>query len=354
MLPTDDPHAIPGARLAVVGVGGGGSNVVDAMIAAGLGGVDFVAVNTDAQALHGSRAPRRFQLGRELTRGLGAGANPEVGRGAALADREQLAELVRGVDMVFVTVGLGGGTGTGAAPVVAEVCREAGALVVGVATLPFGFEGRRRARVASDGVERLREQVDTLLTIPNDRLLALVDDRTPMHAAFGLVDDLIVRGVGAVAGLVQGNGRINVDFADIRTIMGQRGRAILGVGLGRGTHRCVDAAEAAYHAPLLQDVALTGARHILLNVRGPEDLTLREVSEAATFVGEEADPEVNLIWGWMIDPSFGDQVEVTLIATGFDAPPPTTRSSWRRADPRRAAALDDDAYDVPSFFRTGE
>ncbi|MCB9681872.1 MAG: cell division protein FtsZ [Alphaproteobacteria bacterium] len=356
MIRVDDASAFQGARIAVVGVGGGGCNVVEAMVREGLGGVDLVCVNTDAQALHASRAPHRFQLGRDLTRGLGAGADPRVGQEAAVADKERLAELVRQHDMVFVVAGMGGGTGTGAAPVVAEVCREVGALTVGVATLPFRFEGKRRARVAADGVDALRRQVDTLVTIPNDRLLGMVDSHTPLAQAFRHVDDVVVRGVGGVASLVRGAGRVNVDFADVRTIMSERGTALLGVGEGSGHHRAMEAVQAAIGSPLLQDVPLTGARHILLNLTGPDDLTLHEVSDAAGLIQDEADDDANLIWGWVIDPSLGDRVRVTLVATGFA--PQSPRSAWvsptARHARRAASGADDTAYDIPSFFRRSD
>lgn len=352
-----------GASLVVLGVGGGGCNAVDTMVARGVMGVETVAVNTDAQALGKSAAQRRFQLGRDLTRGLGAGARPEVGRDAALADRERLAELVHGRDLVFVVAGLGGGTGTGAAPVVAEVCREAGALTVGIATLPFGFEGRRRARVARDGLAKLAEQVDTLITIPNDRLLSLSNGTTRMQDAFGMVEDVMVRGVGAVSSLVRGAGRINVDFADVRTVMGARGPALLGVGDGQGDHRLLRATHAAIASPLLEDAALGGARHVLLNIRGPGDLGLHEVSEAATLVQEVCDDEVNLIWGWVVDDALDDCVEVTVLATGFGqtAAHPVD-GAWRRGETARAGSRrvataprgEDDVYDVPQLFKNAD
>lgn len=367
-----------GARIAVVGVGGGGCNAVDSMVARDVAGVDFIALNTDAQALQHSKARHRFQLGRELTRGLGAGANPAIGREAALADRERIAELVQSKDLVFVVAGMGGGTGTGAAPVVAEICREVGALAVGVATTPFAFEGRARSRVAVDGLTAFKDAVDTLVTIPNDRLLGLVDGNTAMSAAFGMVDDVISRGVRAIAELVQDSGRINVDFADVRTILSDRGSALLAVGSGKGSHRTVDAAAAAISTPLLADARVQGARNILLSIAGPADLTLHEVSEAATLIGDEAHQDVNLIWGWTVDESLGDKVEVTILATGFEdqgGARASTSGSWRRvaertpqvtsstrstasgpSGPRRQGrpVVETDDYDVPTFFRKVE
>jgi cell division protein FtsZ len=351
-----------GAKLLVVGVGGGGCNAADAILSRELPGVEVLGLNTDAQALEVGRAPRRFQLGRELTRGLGAGADPEIGRAAALADREALAELVHGADLVFVCVGLGGGTGTGAAPVVAEVAREAGALTVGLATLPFAFEGKRRARLAADGAHRLGEQVDTLLTVPNERLLALVQPRTPIHEAFARVDDTLARGVSAVATLVAGTGHVNVDFADVRTVLARRGRALLGVGSGRGPHRAVEAVHAAIASPLLQDQRLHGARNVLLNVSGPADLGLHELAEAASLVADEAHEDVNLIWGWVpLAGARADEVEVTLLATGFDDDVRGASTRFEAAPTLKSAAVGGrggartphpDDYDIPSLFRS--
>lgn len=353
MIRSEDGPLMAGPRLAVIGVGGGGNNVVDAMTRANLPGVDFIAVNTDAQALSRSKAPQRFQLGRELTRGLGAGANPDVGRGAALADRERLAELVHGQDMVFVVAGLGGGTGTGATPVVCEVCREAGALTVALVTLPFGFEGKRRARAAREALEVLREQVDTLVVVPNDRLLTLVDANTSMVDAFACVDDVLVRGVRAIASLVRGAGRVNVDFADVRTIMGDQGQALLSVGVGSGPHRAVEAAERAFDSPLLRDAELHGAKHILLNIRGPADLSLHEVHDAATLVGEEAHEDVQLIWGWILDDALHEEVEITIVATGFASEAAHRPAvGWGRRGTRPPGPPEPgEPYDVPSFFR---
>jgi cell division protein FtsZ len=368
---SQDETKFHGARLAVIGVGGGGCNAVDTMVERAVAGVDFIALNTDAQALANSRAPQRFQLGRDLTRGLGAGANPAIGREAALADRERIAELVQGMDLVFIVAGMGGGTGTGAAPVVAEVCREVGALTVGIATTPFAFEGRTRARLAVDGLSTLKEQVDTLVIIPNDRLIALVDPNTPMSAAFSMVDEVMVRGVRAISDLVRDTGRINVDFADVRTIISDRGAALLAVGTGRGAHRTVDAAAAAISTPLLAEVRVQGARNVLISVTGPSDLTLHEVSEAATLIGDEAHEDVNLIWGWVIDDRLGDRVEVTILATGFEdmgarsgntAWRPKTTAATRRVSPEERVSrrtggrpvVDVEDYDVPSFFRKVE
>ena len=353
----DSASTFQGARICVVGVGGGGGNAVDAMIRAGLEGVETVALNTDIQALHRSSARSRFQLGSTLTRGLGAGANPEVGREAALSDRDRIAELLSGADMVFVCAGLGGGTGTGAAPVVAEMARHAGALTVGVATLPFRFEGRRRARLAQDGLEHLRAAVDTLVTIPNERLLSMVNAKTRMADAFAMVDEVVMRGVRGVADLIRGEGRVNVDFADVRTILEGRGPALLSVGQSTGEHRMLEAVQAAIGSPLIHDATLGGARYMLMNVEGPEDLTLFEVHEAATLVHEEANEEVDMIWGWRIEPNLGDAVRVTLLATGFEDAPgsrPPTRPRRAPPEPRKRKKNTEDSYDLPTFFRNAD
>lgn len=306
-----------GARIKVVGVGGGGGNAVNHMVRRGLVGVEFIAMNTDAQDLKRSLAGRRFQLGQQLTKGLGAGADPEVGREAALEDRERIAELIAGADMVFVTAGMGGGTGTGAAPVVCEVARELGALTVGVVTRPFGFEGHRRKRQAEEGIEGMMRHVDTLITIPNQRLLGMADPKTLFTEAFGMADDVLFQAVKGISDLINDQGVINVDFADVRTIMANKGRALMGVGTGTGQHRAVDAAQRAISSPLLDDISIGGATSVLLNFTGGPSLALYEVNEAAQMVAEETAEDENVIFGLVIDPSMGDEVRVTVVATGF-------------------------------------
>lgn len=306
------------ANIRVIGVGGGGGNAVNNMIQSGMTGVDFVAVNTDAQDLERSLAPRRFQLGGQLTKGLGAGADPEVGREAALEDRERLAELVVGADMVFITAGMGGGTGTGAAPVIAQVAKEIGALTVACVTRPFHFEGRRRRKQAEEGVEALRSCVDTLITIPNQRLISMATERTTMAEAFGMADKVLYEAVKGVSDLIHYQGNVNVDFADVRTIMANKGMALMGVGFGTGEHRTVEAAQRAISSPLLDDVSIAGATSVLINVTGSSDLTMFEITEASTMIQEEAHEDANVIWGWVVDDTMGEEARVTVIATGFD------------------------------------
>lgn len=302
--------------LRVVGVGGAGCSAVDRMVEAGLGGVAFIAVNTDLQALARCRATRKVQIGRRTTRGRGTGGNPETGLRAAEESRDQLAGAVEGADMVFVTAGLGGGTGTGAAPVVAACAREAGCLTVGVVTRPFWFEGRRRSGQAEQGLATLRPNVDTLITIPNDRLLQVLDRRTSMLAAFRAADDVLRQGVQGISDLVAMPGLINLDFADVRSVMLGAGQALLGVGVGEGPNRCADAAVAAMFSPLLE-ARVAGAKGMLLSIAGGSDLTLSEVANAAAVVGEACDPDCNLFIGTVIDDQLQGQVRVTLIATGF-------------------------------------
>jgi len=304
------------ASIKVVGIGGGGSNAVNRMIAAGLRGVDFIAVNTDAQALYLSNAGTKLQIGEKLTKGLGAGANPEIGRQAAEESREDIANALKGADMIFLTAGMGGGTGTGAAPVIAEIARELGALTVGVVTRPFSFEGRTRQRQAAEGITCLKEKVDTLIVIPNDRLLQVVEKRTPILEAFRIADDVLRQGVQGISDLIAVPGLINLDFADVRTIMSATGPALMGVGQAGGENRTVDAARAATSSPLLE-TSIEGARGVLINVTGGTDLGLFEVHEAAEIVAGYADPDANIIFGAVIDESFTDQVRVTVIATGF-------------------------------------
>lgn len=308
------------AAIKVIGVGGGGNNAVNRMIAAGLHGVEFITVNTDAQALMHSQAAYRIQIGEKLTKGLGAGANPEIGEKAAQESREEIIKALRGADMVFVTAGMGGGTGTGAAPVVAECAKEVGALTVGVVTKPFSFEGRRRQAQAESGTAKLKEKVDTLITIPNDRLLQIADKRTSMIDAFRIADDVLRQGVQGISDLIAVPGLINLDFADVKTIMTDTGSALMGIGYGSGDNRAVAAAEAAIKSPLLE-TSIEGARGVLLNITGGPSLGLLEVNEAAAIISDAVDPEANIIFGAVIDENFQDEVRVTVIATGFDGKP---------------------------------
>ena len=305
------------AQIKVVGVGGGGSNAVDRMIAEGLRGVEFVAVNTDAQALLMSAASQRIRIGDKLTRGLGAGGNPEIGMKAAEESSQELEEVLRGADMVFVTCGMGGGTGTGAAPVIAEIIKKSGALTIGVVTRPFNFEGSRRQNIAMEGIEKLKESVDTLIVIPNDRLLEIVDKKASMTQAFRTADDVLRQGIQGISELITVPGLINLDFADVRSIMSGGGSALMAVGVGRGDNRAVQAAESAVASALL-DVTIEGAQGILFNLTGGPDLSLFEVNEAAEIIKRKAHPEANIIFGAVIDESLTDELRITLIATGFE------------------------------------
>lgn len=305
------------ANIKVIGVGGGGSNAVNRMIVAGLRGVEFISVNTDAQALYLSQAPNKIQIGAKLTKGLGAGANPEIGQKAAEENREELAQLLKGADMVFVTAGMGGGTGTGAAPIVAEIAKELGALTVGVVTKPFTFEGRKRLTQAEGGIANLKDKVDTLITIPNDRLLQVIDKHTSIVEAFRIADDVLRQGVQGISDLIAVPGLINLDFADVKTIMTEQGSALMGIGVGSGENRAAEAAKYAISSPLLE-TSIEGAKGVLLNITGGSSLGLFEVNEAAEIIAQAADPEANIIFGAVIDDSMKEEVRVTVIATGFD------------------------------------
>ncbi|MCZ7661693.1 MAG: cell division protein FtsZ [Thermoleophilia bacterium] len=347
------------AVIKVVGVGGGGTNAVNRMVDAGLRGVEFIAVNTDAQALLMCDADVKIHIGGKITRGLGAGANPEVGRQAAEENRDELRESLKGADMVFVTAGKGGGTGTGAAPVIAEIARELGALTVGVVTKPFSFEGRKRASQADMGIEALSKKVDTLIIIPNDRLLQVVEKRTSIIEAFKVADDVLRQGVQGITDLITVPGLINLDFADVRTIMRSAGSALMGIGVSSGENRGVEAARAAISSPLLES-SIEGATGILLNITGGPDMGLFEVNEAAEIISSAADSEANVIFGAVIDDSMGDQMRVTVIATGFDS-----RSVLAREEAAAAAQpagntlgferphfeMDEDVLDIPPFLR---
>lgn len=308
------------ASIKVIGVGGGGSNAVNRMIDSGLQGVDFLVANTETQALDNSKADIKIQLGEKLTKGLGAGANPQVGEEAAQESREEITKALQGSDMVFVTAGMGGGTGTGAAPIVAECAREMGALTVGVVTKPFTFEGKRRKNQADKGIEMLTSKVDTIIVIPNDKLLQVVDKKTPLNEAFRTADDVLRQGIKGISDLITVPGLINLDFADVKTIMTNQGEALMGIGIGEGEKRAVDAAKMAINSPLLE-TSIEGAKGILLNITGSGDLSLFEINEAAEIISEAADPEANIIFGSVIDENLGDRVQITVVATGFGAQP---------------------------------
>jgi cell division protein FtsZ len=369
------------AKLKVVGVGGGGCNAINNMVDAGLQGVEFVAVNTDVQSLNASKAPVKIQIGTKLTRGLGAGANPEVGRQAALEDAEQIAEHLKGADMVFVTCGLGGGTGTGASPVLAEVSKELGALTVAVVTKPFAFEGKMRNFQADEGLGRLKSQVDTLITIPNQRLLSVGGKHMTIKDAFVKADEVLLHAVKSISDLIVSDGYVNVDFKDVQTVMRERGLAIMGVGVSSGDRRAIEAAQRAISSPLLEDISIHGARGVLINVTGSSSMTLHEVNEASTLIQEQAHEDAHVIWGLVFDESMEESVRITVIATGFEEPAvaqeekperrterlfaaeergaatPTYLNRTLKVEPRDArpkpvaADLDDDRYDIPTFLR---
>jgi cell division protein FtsZ len=350
------------AVLKVVGVGGGGSNAVNRMVDAGLKGVEFVAVNTDAQALLMCEADLKLHIGAHATRGLGAGANPEVGHAAAMESRDEIKEALKGADMVFVTAGEGGGTGTGGAPVIADIARELGALTVGVVTRPFNFEGRKRAEQAQKGISDLREKVDTLIIIPNDRLLQVVGKETSVVEAFEMADDVLRQGVQGITDLITIPGLVNLDFADVRTVMRDAGSALMGIGEAEGENRAAEAARAAVSSPLLE-ASVEGATGILLNITGGSDIGLFEVNEAAEVVTGAADQNANVIFGAVIDDNLADKVRVTVIATGFDAKLRRERrdrdrdreapspEAERPREPREGFEVPRDVLEVPSFLR---
>ncbi len=368
------------ARIKVIGVGGGGSNAVNTMIDYGLDGAQFLAANTDLQALQASSATHKIQLGTRLSQGLGAGANPEVGRNAALEDREVIKDAVSDCDMVFVTAGLGGGTGTGAAPVIAEVAKEAGALTVAVVTKPFSFEGKKRIRQADEGLEELKKVVDTVITIPNQRLLSIASKNTSILDAFKTADEVLLHAVKGISDLITVYGIINLDFADVRTVMSEMGMALMGSGVASGENRAVEAARKAICSPLLEDVSIHGARGVLINITGSPDMTLHEINEASTLVQEEADEEANIIFGAVVDENMVDDIRVTVIATGFgkrdrELQQPTSPltlikseepelpvymkkeekiEGWdvqRLGSNNTLSKEDDDEYDIPTFLR---
>ena len=312
------------ATLKVIGVGGGGNNAVNRMIDHGMNNVEFISINTDGQALNLSKASSKIQIGEKLTRGLGAGANPEIGKKAAEESREQIEDAIQGADMVFVTAGMGGGTGTGAAPVVAKIAKEMGALTVGVVTRPFSFEGRKRQTQAAAGVESMKASVDTLIVIPNDRLLDIVDKSTPMMEAFKEADNVLRQGVQGISDLIAVSGEVNLDFADVKTIMSNQGSALMGIGVSSGENRAIEAAKKAISSPLLE-TSIVGAQGVLMNITGGESLSLFEAQEAADIVQDAADEDVNMIFGTVINPELQDELVVTVIATGFNDKPSSAR-----------------------------
>ena len=305
------------ARVKVIGIGGGGNNALNTMISYQLPGVEFIAANTDAQALAENLAPIRIQLGESLTKGLGAGANPEIGRKAALEDVEKIREVLKGADMVFITAGLGGGTGTGGAPVIAEAAREVGALTVAIVTKPFLFEGKKRMKQAEEGLANLKMTADALITIPNQRLLSISGKSMTLLEAFKKADEILYHAAKGISDIIVGHGIINVDFADVRTIMVETGLALMGTGISSGENRSVEAAQKAISSPLLEDITIEGARGLLINITGGEDMTLNEINEATSLIQKEAHDEANIIWGMVIDPAMREEVRVTVIATGF-------------------------------------
>ncbi|HKP35330.1 MAG TPA: cell division protein FtsZ [Pyrinomonadaceae bacterium] len=363
----DDEPPITGARIKVIGVGGGGGNAVNRMIDAGIEGIEFVVANTDLQALKRSHAPVKIQLGGRLTKGLGAGADPEVGRQAALEDTDKIIEVLEGSDMVFVTTGLGGGTGTGGAPIVASLATELGALTVAVVTKPFLFEGRRRLQQAEQGLNELHESVDTVITIPNERLFGAVPQGASFAQAFQAADDVLRQAVQGISDLITVPGFINLDFADVRTIMQGMGMALMGTGHARGENRAIEATQEAISSPLLEEASIKGAKGVLINITGGPDLTLFEVNEAATIVRQEADEDANIIFGHVIDESMADAMKITVIATGFQREPMTASMGAGATmpvttPPRYAPAADEptrpqtnprrtEDLDVPTFIR---
>ena len=351
------PEITPVANIKVIGVGGGGGNAVNRMIKAGLKGIDFISVNTDAQALYHSDAGVKINIGKATTRGLGAGSNPDVGRQAAEESVDEIKDAIAGSDMVFITCGLGGGTGTGGAPVIANVAKEMGILTVAVVTKPFSFEGHRRKNQGDEGLENLKNKVDTLITIPNDKILAIIDKKTPLNDAFAVVDDVLRQGVQGIADLITVHGMINVDFADVKAVMENAGSALMGIGYGTGENRASEAAKAAIESPLLE-LSIDGAKGVLFNITGGNDLAMSEVDEAARVITEAADPEANIIFGAVINDSYTGEVKITVVATGFDykqnegsiVRPRSAFSSHPTANEMPIKQTDNE-LDIPAFIR---
>jgi cell division protein FtsZ len=352
------PEMSPVASIKVIGVGGGGGNATNRMIKSNVRGIEFISVNTDAQALYHSEAPTKINVGKATTKGLGAGSNPDIGRQAAEESSDELREALAGADMVFITGGMGGGTATGAAPVIAEIAKEQGILTVGVVTKPFAFEGHRRKTQADEGLENLRTKVDTLITIPNDRILSIIDKKTPITDAFMVVDDVLRQGVQGIADLITVHGMINVDFADVRTVMENAGSALMGIGYGTGENRAIEAAKAAIESPLLE-LSIDGAKGVLFNITGGNDLSMFEVDEAARIITEASDAEANIIFGAVINDSYTGEVKITVVATGFDAVPREIASFRQHSSlnqmptstPSPVMKNAEDELDIPAFIR---
>ncbi len=336
------------AKIKVIGVGGGGNNAVNRMIESGVKGVEFIVANTDLQVLNASKASNKLQIGKTITNGLGAGANPEVGREAAIESKDEIKEALKGADMVFVTCGMGGGTGTGAAPVIAEIAQELGALTIGIVTKPFRFEGRRRMEHAILGIDELKKHVDTLIVIPNDRLRDIIDKSTPMLEAFKEVDNVLHRGVQSISDLIAVSGLVNLDFADVKTVMEKRGSALIGIGLGVGENRAIEAAKQAVSSPLLE-TSIVGAKDAIINVTGGTSLTLFEAEDAAEVVRQSANNDINIIFGAVINENLNDEVIVTVIATGFEDD--DNKQEEKEEEPKRRFLDDDNDYDIPPFLR---
>ncbi|PHS36470.1 MAG: cell division protein FtsZ [Alkaliphilus sp.] len=341
------------AQIKVIGVGGGGSNAVNRMIDSGLKGIEFIAINTDKQALLSSKAEYKIQIGEKLTKGLGAGANPEIGKKAAEESREEVHNYLQGADMIFVTAGMGGGTGTGAAPIIAEMAKEMGVLTVGIATKPFTFEGKRRMLHAEQGIQELRKSVDTLVTIPNDRLLQVIEKKTTMLDAFKIADDILRQGVQGISDLIAVPGLVNLDFADVKTIMLEQGLAHMGIGRASGENRAVDAAKQAIQSPLLE-TTIVGAKGVLLNITGGEGLGLFEVNEAAEIITQAADPDANIIFGAVINEELNDEIVITVIATGFEKDKTKSKQTeplFSKAKQEACAEQETEELDIPVFLR---
>lgn len=347
------------ARIKVVGVGGSGGAIISRMIEGGLIGVEFVAINTDAQALHYCEAPIKVHIGKELTRGLGAGSDPELGKKAAQENSEDIYEALKGADMVFITYGLGGGTGTGGGPIVADIAREVGVLTVGVVTKPFSFEGQKRKRIAEEGLLELKDKLDTLITIPNDRILQIVDRSTSLLDAFRVVDEVLYQGVAGIADLITTPGMINVDFADVKSIMAGAGSALMGIGYGTGENRAIEAARSAIASPLLE-LSIDGAKGVLFNITGGSDLSMYEVDEAAKVIVESVDSEANIIFGAVINPEMEGEVKITVIATGFDnekgaskLQKEETKVELKKVSLKTPEEEEEEELEVPAFIRRG-
>jgi cell division protein FtsZ len=337
------------AKVKIIGIGGGGNNALNTMISYKLSGVEFIAANTDAQALAANLAPMKLQLGASLTKGLGAGANPEIGRKAALEDVDKIREVLKGADMVFITAGLGGGTGTGGAPVIAEAAREIGVLTVAIITKPFQFEGKKRMKQAEEGLANLRMTADALITIPNQRLLSISGKSMTLLEAFKKADEILYHAAKGISDIIVGQGIINLDFADVRTVMSETGMALMGTGIASGENRSVEAAQKAISSPLLEDITIEGARGLLINITGGQNMTLNEINEATTLIQKEAHEEANIIWGMVIDEAMSEEIRVTVIATGFGKVEEKSASRFKKVAPISFSMREN--RDIPTFMR---